>query len=283
MDFIKETVSPARSYTSGLAGIHRPSLDGGTYIQTPNRYQIETPANAEYSESGQRKAALYKCKIFIPPDNECIQMSLKQNVTAAQLVHQCIADYLRTHSQPHPSMLGQPATYRLYLAEDDGELDDAFPPLDPGCVIASTAADSFVLQRRIMPSSTANGSIRSVSGIAPSSIRPHIASMGVESDESQLSHEDGDFDPSYRPRNPSVPVRRISSDADEYLDDPDGVGVTGTRARGSSSTANTASAPTPPPTQKSHKFGRLSWQSCLRCACFTAQEEESEQIEPNHN
>jgi len=77
-----------------------------------------------------------------------MQLELKAGATAAQAVVQTLQQYLHTHPQPAPPMLGQPGAYRLYMAEDDGELDDSCPPLDPTCVVSSTGADCFLLQRR---------------------------------------------------------------------------------------------------------------------------------------
>ena len=192
LSFTKAEVTPARPGTSGLAGIHRPALhDGRPVIQTPNRYAEDIPVASEYSNSGKKKGR-FKCSIFLPvPNVHCVQMELKAGTTAAQAVTQVIAEYLRSHTQPAISMLGQPSAYRLYLAEDDGELDDSFPPLDPTCVVSTTGADCFLLQKRAhhvvaAPSGSipAAASVSGVGGVAaqpaPSGGGRRISGMNVD-------------------------------------------------------------------------------------------------------
>lgn len=279
MDFSKEDIAPAKSFTSGLAGIHRPSMGG---IQTPNRYAAELPAPVEYSASGQRKAKLFKCRVFLPThtQSDCVQMSLKSGMTAAQLVVTILSDYLRTHSQPAPTMLGQPVTYRLYLAEEDGELDDEFPPLDPSCVVSTTGADCFCLQRRLAPSSSAQSSVRSVSRVAgPSQVRPRLqmAGFGVEDGEpldgERMVMEDGSVvvggglgkaaDEAARQKG-----RRTSSDAG----DEEG------RSRAQSAAAPVGAQT---PVARTKSFTPFTWKRIFSCKCVTTEEDQAAPIEPN--
>lgn len=171
LSFCKQEVAPVRAHTSALAlaGIHRASLGDRPVIETPNRYAVDAPAPTEYSDSGRKKANRFKCSVFLPVATAngavpCLQLELKVGATAAQAVTQTLTNYLRTHTQPSPAMLGQPSSYRLHMAEEDGELDDAFPPLDPSCVVSSTGADCFLLQR--------------CAAVAAASSAAHVAAAG---------------------------------------------------------------------------------------------------------
>jgi len=209
ISFMKEEVAPVRPITSGLAGIHRPSqATGRPVIQTPNRYAVDTKpvVEQEFSSSGQRAKNRYKISVFLPTrDNDCVQVELKKKSTASEAVLQAVAQYLRSHSQPDPAMLGQPGAYRLRIAEDDGEIDDDCPPLDAGCVVSTTGENCFTLQKRaapappVRPSGAAGGAapaIAPASLAAPSAPRAQqnarIVSLMQENSQSDLFRDEED-------------------------------------------------------------------------------------------
>lgn len=165
MEFVKEEIVPSRSFTSGLAGIHRPDsaiAPGRPVIQTPNRYgsaqSHAEETKIEYSNSdssSRKKSKMFSCTMYLPTgESDCTQLELKRSTTATQAIIATLEWYLRTHPRPDPTMLAKPQAYRIYMADDDGELDDSFPPLDPGCVLATTGVDVFLMQKKVPVSSS---------------------------------------------------------------------------------------------------------------------------------
>jgi hypothetical protein len=237
ISFLKEEVAPVKPTTSGLAGIHRPSQAvGRPVLYTPNRYSAApAPPEPEFSSSGQRARNRLKLRVFLPTRaNTCMQLELKKQSTAGEAVLQLLTQYLRAHPQPDPAMLGQPAAYRLRVAEDDGEVDDDCPPLDSTCVVSTTGADCLTLQKRAAPApptgssaaAAAAGSIAPASLAPPSAIAPRAqhppihmrgafnigASAAEHSQSDNDPFRDPDADPTARPRGASSYLDDLGSD-----------------------------------------------------------------------
>ena len=163
LKFQKETVGSApvessAAVSSGLGSGVR-SMQASTLAQ-----QLQL-ARSGLDSSLPRSASMAICKytVYLPhEEGSMVQIATASNCTAHELVKEALRAAVEEMGggELPVGLLADPWAYRVYVAEEDGEVDTDFPSLDARMNVASLGVESFVLRDRVdaaVPAAGADG------------------------------------------------------------------------------------------------------------------------------
>jgi len=115
---------------------------------------------------------VYKYTVYMPhEEGSMVQIATMATTTAHELVKEALRACVEENGGELPvGLLADAWSYRVYVAEEDGEVDTDFPPLDARANVASLGADTFVLRDRVdaaLPSAAVEGRSAAPSVVAP--------------------------------------------------------------------------------------------------------------------
>jgi len=110
--------------------------------------------------------AIHKYTVYLPhEEGAMVQIAMQPTGTAHELVREALrAAKEENGGDELPSgLIEDPYSYRVFVAEEDGEVDTDFPVLDLRVQVASLGVESFVLRDRVDAAGEPNRSARAVS------------------------------------------------------------------------------------------------------------------------
>ena len=128
-----DTLPPTSTLTSSLQQSQAP-----TYTR-----QIRTGLLTSAAIKGQR----VKVTVFLPVSDMCMWLEVGA-ASAAEVICRIVLDVYRKENNGSldARMLDSVRCYQLFIAEEDGCVDEDFPGLDPSAVIGSTGSTHFALR-----------------------------------------------------------------------------------------------------------------------------------------
>lgn len=152
---------------------------------------------------------LLRLKICIPdlgiPYNQSLKLQVNSSVQVVELIGYVLYVLQQSKNESLDKHHLDPNAWKLYLADDDGEMEDDFGVLDRTRVVQSYGADEFVLvectdvetkeNEKVTPSPLENGSSQNLSDINPQ-MSANVSGI--------INYDDATFDAAQQTKSDSV-------------------------------------------------------------------------------
>lgn len=155
---LKQPTSTAPAFTKEI--VHKPASMSGSVI-SPLTTQLANLRGSLPSVNGINQSiatakngsiigshSIMKCRVYLP-NNDSVNLELNHDTaTAGILIELTLHAYRRIQSNGllPISFSNVPTDYRVYVAEEDGDVDTDFPALDCDCILSTTGVDLFALR-----------------------------------------------------------------------------------------------------------------------------------------
>ncbi len=139
--------------------------------------------------------AIHKYTVFLPhEEGSMVQIAMQPTGTAHELVREALrAAKEENGGDELPSgLIEDPYSYRVHVAEEDGEVDTDFPVLDLRVNVASLGVESFVLRDRVDAAGEPNRTVRAVSVVKEGPGEDHSRSQRGQSAAFNTLETEGD-------------------------------------------------------------------------------------------